>query len=143
MWLCLVQHATCHLLRPRLFKPFSFGEAALHSSVKGALAYLGLISLAADFGVALKLKLKMDSSANIGICSRKGAGSIRHIATRRLWLQHHVSPGAIDVSKIDGKVNPADRGTKHLQGNQIAPLLAIIGQRTEVGRLAGAPKALI
>ena len=69
----------------------SSGEAEFYSSVKGASTGLGLVSLAADFGVALKFKLKIDSSASIGICNRKGVGRIRHISTRTLCLQHHVN----------------------------------------------------
>ena len=102
-----------------------------------------MVSLAADFGVVLKLKLRIDSSASIGVCNRKGAGKIRHIAVRTLWLQHHVASGAIEIAKIDGKVNPADLGTKHLEGNKIEPLLTLAGQRRAKGRPSGAPKALL
>ena len=104
---------------------------------------MGLISLAADFGVALKLRLRIDSSASIGVCNRKGAGRIRHISTRTLWLQHHVARGAIEISKIDGAVNSADLGTKHLEGNKLGPLLRLVGMRIAIGRTAGAPKTLI
>ena len=102
-----------------------------------------LVSLVADFGIALKLRLRVDSSASIGACSRKGAGRIRHISTRTLRLQHHAARGAIEISKIEGSVNPADLGTKHLDGNKIGPLLDLCGHRRASGRPDGAPRALI
>ena len=52
-------------------------------------------------------------------------------------------PYATEIRKVLGTVNPADLGTKHLDGNKITPLLAICGQRTATGRPKGAPKALI
>ena len=135
---CLMSTSTTQSIQA-----LSSGEAEFYSSVKGASTGLGLVSLAADFGVALGLRLRIESSASISICNRKGAGRIRHISTRTLWLQHHVAKGAIDIAKIDGKVNPADLGTKHLDGNKIGPLLALVGQRTAKGRPTNAPKALI
>ena len=101
------------------------------------------MSLAADVGIALKLRLRIDNSASIGVCNRKGAGKIRHISTRILWLQHHVARGAIEISKIEGSVNPADLGTKHLEGNKIGPLLDLCGHRRASGRPVGVPRALI
>ena len=135
---CIMSASTTQSLQA-----LSSGEAEFYACVKGASTGLGLVSLAADFGVALKLRLRTDSSASIGISERKGAGRIRHIATRTLWLQHHIARGAIDIRKVLGTVNPADLGTKHLDGNKIAPLLALVSQRTAVGRPTGAPRALL
>ena len=119
------------------------GEAEFYSTVKGAAIGLGLFSLVVDFGVVLKLRFRIDSSASIGVCNRKGAGRIRHISTRTLWLQHHVARGAIEISKIEGTVNSADLGTKHLEGNKLGPLLRLVSMRIAIGRPAGAPKTLI
>jgi len=87
----------------------SFGESEFYSTVRGASVGLGMVSLSADYGVALKLKLWIGSSASIGVASRRGAGKTRHIATPTLWLQHHVTSGAIVVAKISGVLNGADR----------------------------------
>ena len=135
---CLMTTSTTQSLQA-----LSSGEAEFYSSVRGASLGLGLVSLAADFGVVLKLRLRIDASASIGVCNRKGAGRIRHIATRTLWLQHHVARGAIEISKIEGTVNSADLGTKHLDGNKIGPLLQLVNMRTATGRPKGAPKTLL
>ena len=48
------------------------------------------------------------------VAQGRGAGRIRHIATPTLWLQKTVDDGKVKVSKLPGKENPADLGTKHL-----------------------------
>ena len=75
-----------------------------------------MIALLKDMGIKLDepLELKLDASAGIGIAQRRGAGRIRHIATPTLWLQKAVYDGKVKVSKVAGKENPADLGTKYL-----------------------------
>ena len=119
----------------------SSGEAEYYSLVKGASSALGMVSLCADMGLAVKLKLRCDSSASIGIAQRRGAGKVRHISVSTLWLQGHIASGAISLDKIAGKQNPPDLGTKHLAGNAIEPLLTLISQRRACGRPAGMPLA--
>ena len=49
----------------------------------------------------------VDSSAAIGISSRKGHGRVRHLEVRELWHQEQVRAGRIQVQKVCGKHNPA------------------------------------
>ena len=51
--------------------------------MKTVLVFLGLDDL--------KLEVKTDSSACIGVCMRSGCGKIRHLELRSLWLQQRVA----------------------------------------------------
>ena len=54
-------------------------EAELYALVNGASKSLGLISMADGFGVILGGTVHTDSSAAIGITSRKALEKVRHI----------------------------------------------------------------
>ena len=92
----------------------SSGESEFYGGVKIASRLLGLGALLKDFGVQLGLRLLQDSSASIGVASRRGAGGIKHIETQTLWLQQVVRRKLLNQKKVDGKKNNADLGTKHV-----------------------------
>ena len=60
----------------------SSGESEFYSIVKGVATGLGLKSMAADFGISLKLIIETDSVAGRGMTLRLGAGKVRHIETQ-------------------------------------------------------------
>ena len=62
----------------------SSGEAEFYASVRTACRTLGCAALARDMGVQLTARLGTDSSAANGLASRRGAGSVRHMATSAL-----------------------------------------------------------
>ena len=62
----------------------SSGEAELYALVKGASQSLGLISLAGDMGLDMDARVHTDSSAALGIASRKGLGKLRHVRVQTL-----------------------------------------------------------
>ena len=82
----------------------------------------------------LPLVLRPDSSAAIGIGSRRGAGKVRHIDTSTLWLQQHVTTKNIILEKTPGETNPADLGTKHLAGPRMLQLMRLLGLQHKLGR---------
>ena len=53
------------------------------------------------------------------IGARRGAGRIRHIRTPTLWAQTLTQDGKVKTTKIPGVSNPANLGTKHLDGGSI------------------------
>ena len=57
----------------------SSGEAEFYGAVRCACRTLGLKSLMSDLPLEVKAELVTDSSACKGLCSRRGAGKIRHI----------------------------------------------------------------
>ena len=90
----------------------SSGEAELHGVVKGSAAGLGMLSLLADLGVRIRLRVWTDSTASIGICKRQGLGKVRHLDVQDLWVQQRVRSGDFDLYKIPGERNPGDLFTK-------------------------------
>ena len=86
--------------------------------VKGAAAGLGHQAIMSDYGVDMPVRLWTDSIAAIGISKRSDLGKIRHLATRTLWLQEKVRTKAVEVRKVNGEENPADRFTKHLPSKE-------------------------
>ena len=56
-----------------------------------------------------------DASAALSIAKRQGAGKMRHINVKTLWLQEKAIQEVLSYSKIKGKDNPADGLTKHVR----------------------------
>ena len=80
---------------------------------KMAVQIKGIMSLAADFEIDLKGKVRSDSTAAIGIAHREGLGGrCRHINVQYLWIQERVRQGQLGLAKVVGKDNPADMMTK-------------------------------
>ena len=111
----------CILLGAHLLKSWSMtqpiitlssGEAELHGVVKAAAGGLGFLSLLADFGVTLRLRLWTDSTASKGICARQGLGKVRHLDVQDLWIQQRIRNGDFELYKIPGERNPGDLFTK-------------------------------
>ena len=69
-------------------------------------------SLMSDLSLDVKAELVTDSSACKGLCSRRGAGRIRHIHCPALWLQHAVARRQIAITRRAGKDLAPDVGTK-------------------------------
>jgi hypothetical protein len=118
----------------------SSGEAEFYGVVKAAGVGLGYQSLLKDFGVSLPLRIWTDSTAAVGICSRQGLGSQRHIATHSLWVQQAVRSGRLTLHKVAGEINPADVFTKHMPSrDKLAQLMRLFGCKYMDGRPASAP----
>ena len=106
----------------------SSGEAEYYAMVKGGSVAMGFQSLLQEIGVNVKLQLKCDASAAVGIVKRKGLGRIRHIDVTQLWLQAKVSQGVIEILKVNTKENVSDGLTKGVSRNEIIWLLPQVGQ---------------
>ena len=92
----------------------SSAEAELVAAVKTCSEALGALQLAYDWGIQLNAKVFVDSSAAIGVASRKGNGKMRHVRVGDLWIQELVEEEEISLRKIAGTSNIADAFTKHL-----------------------------
>ena len=64
-----------------------------------------------------------DASAPSGIGVRRGVGKIRHLETRTLWLQKHITEKEILLRRE----NPGDLGTKHLDQATMWKHVAALG----------------
>ncbi len=69
----------------------SSGESEFYGIVKAATMGLGMKGLMADLGLETKVQVNTDSSAAKSIASRSGAGRVRHIEMRELWVQDSVA----------------------------------------------------
>ena len=118
----------------------SSGEAELGGLCKGAANAIGLRSVARDSGIALKLDVRSDATAALGIARRLGIGKIRHLDTSLLWIQQKLKDGDLTVAKVLGTDNPADCLTKHLDRATLAKHLLALGLEYQEGRAELAPK---
>ena len=117
----------------------SRAEADFSGICRGAAQGLGLQSLARDLNLQLALELRTDSTAAIGICKRRGLGKVRHLHTADLWVQDKIRTGAFSLTKIDGKLNPADILTKCVDRQTLEKHIRTLGIKQEEGRADSAP----
>ena len=111
----------------------SSAESEFYAAVTGAQNLIGLKSLAADLGFKVKASLGIDSSAAKGILQRRGISKLRHLHTKALWVQQSVANKVFDVLKAKGTENPADLGTKFLDGNRVLEICRELGFTTISG----------
>ena len=102
-------------------------EAEYYALVDGASRALGVQAAAKELGIAvedLTIEAATDSSAAKSYASRRGAGRVRHVEVRQLWLQQAVADGKFRLVKIPGLENPADVLTKYKALHDFRSLLA-------------------
>ena len=107
----------------------SSAELEYYAMVDAATRSFGIKNLAAEMGLNLKVVLHTDSSGAKSMASRRGAGRVRHIETKWLWLQAAVARGLIKLEKVAGTENPADLMTKFLAMDLIRKHLEYCGCR--------------
>ena len=117
----------------------SSAEAELTGICKGAAQGLGLQAYAADLGISLDLTVSSDAAAAVGICTRKGLGRVRHLATADLWIQDRLKKKDFVLDRVPGSENPADVLTKHVDQSLLAKHLEVMKHRFEEGRATSAP----
>ena len=83
----------------------SSAEVELYALMKCACPSIGLINLAADFGMKTRATLMIDASAALGIAQRQGLGTLCRIN--------------LEAAKIPGNEHLADLMAKHLNGDEV------------------------
>ena len=96
-------------------RALSSGEAEDYAATVGAADLLHVCEVMRFFGIEAKGQIFTDSSACIGMASRRGVGRVRHLETRALWLQEIVEGQRLTIVKIPGADNISDIGTKALE----------------------------
>ena len=112
----------------------SSAEAELVAMTKAVAETIGIVNMAQDLGRALRGVVYADSSAALAIADRKGAGKLRHINIRMLWIQEREQRQEVELRKIHGLVNPADLMTKYLDAKRRMDLMSRLGQEVRGGR---------
>ena len=102
------------------FVTLSSAEAELMAAVKASTEGVGVVQLAADWGLRTTASVCVDSSAALAVVSRKGNGKLRHVRVGHLWIQEKASSGEISYRKVRGETNPADLLTKSLPAHKVA-----------------------
>jgi hypothetical protein len=112
----------------------SSGESEFYGIVKAAAMGLGMRGLMEDLGMTVEIHVNTDSSAAKSITSRKGAGRVRHIEVRELWVQERVAKGELKIVKVRGEDNVADGLTKHVDKQKMEQYLKACGFEKRSGR---------
>ena len=82
-----------------------------------------------DFGLVVQVRVRADSSAAIGICTRSGIGKVRHLRTQGLWVQEVRVSGRILYRKVLGEKNPADLLTKNMSAELMSRHVETLNMR--------------
>ena len=107
------KHMIGHWSRTQANIALSSGEAELNAALKGGCEGLGVRSMCQEWGDPVGIRLYGDSSESKGILQRRGAGKMKHLSVKQLWMQEKVDKGEIDVVKIDRSKNISDLMTHH------------------------------
>lgn len=91
----------------------SSAEAELNAIVKGASEILGIMNLLKECNHNVEGRMWTDSSAAKGILHRQGAGKVKHLECRQLWVQEKIANKIITCSKVPREKNLADALTHH------------------------------
>ena len=106
----------------------STAEAELLALNTTAAEALFLQNLLRDMGHEnVPIELHTDSSAALGIISREGAGRVKHIHVRHLWLQQMLREKKLVIKKCTSLENLADVLTKHLPVARMQELCRAMG----------------
>ena len=77
-------------------------EAEYYAMVEAATRAMGVKSLTEELGVRAEITLFTDSSGAKSFSSRRGAGKVRHIEVKWLWLQEAVRAGRVTLAVGEG-----------------------------------------
>ena len=117
----------------------SSGESEWYGLTKTCAEGLGVQSGAADLGDTLGLRGWSDATAALGISKRQGAGKLKHVESRFLWVQDAVKKGRLTLHKEETKLNKGDCFTKYLGNPELMKHVKAMGFVILEGRHSLAP----
>ena len=77
-------------------------------------------------GEEVDVLLRGDSMACKGMLDREGAGGVKHLSTKSLWLQERMREKELWFQKVPRADNPADALTHHWNGANL-PHFSMMG----------------
>ena len=83
----------------------------------------------------LKMEMQLDATAAKAIAHRQGAGGLKHLDVRTLWIQECILQDNIEVRKIPREVNWADRLASVPKPNEWWQAMAHLGMIWSAGPL--------
>ena len=115
----------------------SSAEAELVALGKLAMEALGIRSMSQEWQITnenVASTLYADASAALSIAKRQGAGKMRHINVKSLWLQEKSLQKVLSYEKIKGEDNPSDGLTKHVRQELASKYAGTLSMRLSVDR---------
>ena len=106
-------HLLLHWSRTQQTIALSSAEAELNAMCKGGQEGLAATIMAEEIGLRLKLRMKTDAAAAVGVIQRQGAGRVKHLQIKQLWLQEKSREGEIKFLKVPRSINFSDLLTHH------------------------------
>ena len=106
-------HLLLHWSRTQQTIALSSAEAELNAMCKGGQEGLAATNMAEEIGLNIKLRIRTDASAAVGVIQRQGAGRVKHLQIRQLWLQEKARNDDIKFIKIPRAINFSDLLTHH------------------------------
>ena len=103
-------HTITHWCRLQDRVALSSGEAELYSGVRGLGEVINLYELILEMDPSRTQKIEhfVDVVACKGVLLRHGAGQLKHLETKTLWVQERNTQYGVRVKKISREDNPAD-----------------------------------
>lgn len=92
----------------------SSGEAEFNGGVSACSEGLFYHQLLGFMGISTQMRVHLDSSAARGVFQRQGAGRIRHLEIKSLWVQVALRQKKFTLHSVGTNDNVADVGTKAL-----------------------------
>ena len=113
------KHLLAHWSRTQATVALSSGEAEVNAALKAGSEGLGFRTLAQEMLEPVNVTIVGDSTASRGVLLREGAGRIKHLDVKQLWLQEKVAHGDVEVVQQPRSTNLADALTHHWTSESI------------------------
>ena len=103
--------------------------AELYSSVAGLSLFLGIVNMIRDIRGQEwgELTHQVDAAACKGILLRRGAGGVKHLETKFLWVQEAIQSKKIRVEKLPRDLNLSDALASYSPGPDLERKLRMMG----------------
>ena len=92
-------HLLAHWSRTKQVVSLSSAEAELNAICKAAAEGLAAVNMALELRDPIVLDILTDASAARGVVQRQGAGRIKHLTIKQLWVQERESAGYLTITK--------------------------------------------
>ena len=126
---CLMRgtHLLGHWCRTQQSIALSSMEAELNAICKAAVEGLGARNMTIEMERQEEIEIKTDASAAVGVVQRQGAGKVKHLEVKQLWVQEKERNKEVTMVKIPRDINWADLFTHHWSAAERVTMLAGMG----------------
>ena len=117
----------------------SSAEAELHALCKCASEGLSARNMSIEMFLGLPLHISTDSSAARDIVQRQGAGKVKHLDVKTLWIQERETNGDFTCLKVPRLDNWSDLLTHHwsdAEGDRHLAGMSVIRRSSPVLRVS-------